>query len=176
MGRDKAWLEWNGRPLLAWAVDKAHAIGIDEVFISGRPGVDYSAFDYPVLLDREPHLGPLSGIERGLDACASPLLLVLAVDLPRLTTAWLRRLVAGCDSLTGVVPRLHGELEPLVAIYPKRCHVFALEGVLHGRRAVQDFARACLRERAVRILRMPNSAATAFANCNHPADLERAES
>src|SRR3972149_4484685 len=66
MGRDKAWIEVAGQPMLAGALNLARNLGAREVFISGRAGADYSAFHCPVLFDLEPGLGPLGGIERAL--------------------------------------------------------------------------------------------------------------
>jgi molybdopterin-guanine dinucleotide biosynthesis protein A len=172
MGRDKAWIECGGRPLIALALDKVRQIGVAEVFISGRPDADYSALGCPVLLDLEPGLGPLAGLERGLHCCTSPLLLVLAVDLPRMTSTLLRALVARSDAVTGVVPQRGNQLEPLAAIYPKRCHGLAFERILHGSRAVQDFASDCLREKAVERWEVPATQASCFANCNRLADLQ----
>ena len=174
MGRDKAWLETGGQPLIRLAVEKVRSLGIREIFISGRPGEDYSALRCPVLLDLEPGFGPLGGLERGLHACASPFLLVLAVDLPRMTTLFLRKILARCDRLTGVVPRLGSELEPLAAIYPKRCHAFAFQALVGFHRAARDFAAACLRERAVRALPVATADVRCFANWNTPADIPHA--
>jgi molybdopterin-guanine dinucleotide biosynthesis protein A len=171
MGRDKAWVEWDGKPLIAHAVEKVRRLGVAETFISGRAGEDYSALNCPVLMDLEPDFGPLGGIERGLHAATSPLLLVLAVDLPHMNTEFLKQLFTGCDRLTGVVPELDGRLEPLAAIYPKRCHAFAFEAIAKSRRAARDFAAACLRERAVRTVRVSAADAVCFANWNSPADL-----
>ncbi|HPC58320.1 MAG TPA: molybdenum cofactor guanylyltransferase [Candidatus Paceibacterota bacterium] len=170
MGRDKAWLEWNGHPLIVHAVEKARALGAAEIYISGRVGTDYSALRLPVLTDLVPGLGPLGGIERGLRECASPLLLVLAVDLPRITLGMLTRLRARCDHWTGVVPALPGGLEPLAAIYPRRCHTFAFAAITQGRRAARDFAKTCLQEGAVRTFPVAPAAAGCFTNWNAPAD------
>lgn len=171
MGRDKAWLEVDGQSLLARAVATVRELNVEAVFISGQEVEDYSALGCPVLFDREPGFGPLGGIERGLDATASPLLLVLAVDLPQMTAAFLRKMASHCDTLTGVVPRLNGEWEPLAAIYPRRCHAFASEAIIHSRRAARDFAAACLRERAVRTLAVARADAICFQNWNTPADV-----
>lgn len=170
MGRDKAWLEVEGRPLIVRAVETARKLGVEEVFISGRAGDDYAALKCPVLLDLEPGLGPLGGLERGLHAASSPLLLVLAVDLPRMTPKFLGKLLARCDRLTGVVPELDGRLEPLAAIYPKRCHAFAVEVIARPRRAARDFAATCLAERAVQTVPVAAADAVCFANWNSPAD------
>ncbi len=171
MGRDKTFIELAGRTLLALAVEKVRRLGVAEIFISGRPGRDYSAVAYPVLFDLEPGFGPLGGIERALHECRSPLLLVLAVDLPHITTEFLRKLMTRCDPLTGVVPQLEGRLEPLAAIYPKRCRHFASDFVARWRPVVCQFAEACLEERAVRKFEITNPDADCFSNWNSPEDI-----
>jgi len=171
MGRDKAWVEFAGRPLIAHAVDTITALGVREIFISGRAGQDFSTWKLPVLFDLEPGFGPLGGIERALHECQSPLLLVLAVDLPNMTPEFLHKLTARCDRLTGVIPKLNGELEPLAAIYPKRCRAFAFSAIARSRHAAREFATACWREQAVRTYPVPDSEVKCLANCNLPADL-----
>jgi molybdenum cofactor guanylyltransferase len=174
MGCDKAWVELDGQPLAAIALEKIRRLGVEEVFLSGRAGVDYSALKCPVLLDREPGLGPVGGIERGLGECRSPLLLVLAVDLARMTTEFLQQLTAQGDPLTGVVPELDGELEPLAAIYPKRSHAIASDLIAKFHLAARGCAEACRREQLVRFWPVPAAEVNCFSNWNRPADLPAA--
>lgn len=174
MGRDKAWVEWQGESLLAAAVGKFRQLGVAEVFISGRAGVDYSGFDCAVLTDPEPGLGPLGGIERALLAATHPLLLVLAVDLPRMAPAFLQTLVGQSDAATGIVPQRGTELEPLAAIYPQRCHAVALACLAQRRLSARGFAEICWREHAVRVWPVAPTDEPCFANCNTPEDLARA--
>lgn len=171
MGRDKAWIELDGRPLLALAVEKIQPLGVEEIYISGRADVDYSTLNFPVLHDNQTECGPLGGIERALAACRAPLLLVLAVDMARMTSGLLQQLTAQCDSTTGVVPELPTGLEPLAAIYPKRSHAIVQAAINNSRLSARDFANACQRENLVRFLPMPASAAENFSNWNHPGDL-----
>ena len=171
MGRDKAWIELEGRTLLALAVENVRQIGVTEIFISGHPDRDYSALKHPVLFDLEPDFGPLGGIERALHRCRSPLLLVLAVDLPQMTTEFLQELFANCERSTGVVPKLNGRLEPLAAVYPKRSHVLARDFVARSRRVACEFAEACLAEGTVRTFDVPRAFADCFSNWNSPADI-----
>jgi molybdopterin-guanine dinucleotide biosynthesis protein A len=131
MGRDKAWVKFDGRSLLTQAVDKVREADIEGIFISSRPGGDYSALDRPLLFDLEPGLGPMGGIERGLHCCTAPLLLVLAVDLPHMTGEFLQSLAVRCVRSQASCPNC-SRLEPLAAIYPKRCHAFALAMLAHG--------------------------------------------
>jgi molybdopterin-guanine dinucleotide biosynthesis protein A len=173
MGQDKAWLEMGGQPLIRRALSTVRDSGIQEILISGRAGTDYSTLRCPVLFDPEPGCGPLGGIERALAEATAPLLLVLALDLPGITSAFLRKLAAHCDPLTGAVPKLRGELEPLAAIYPKRCHFIVRDCLLGFRHAARDFAEACQREHAVRTLAVSRTDARCFGNWNTPADVLR---
>jgi len=171
MGQDKAWLEVGGQPLITRALAVLRASGIQEIFISGRAGVDYSALRRPVLLDLHPDCGPLGGIQPALARASAPMVLVLAVDLPRMTSGFLRTLAEHCGPGTGAVPKLRGELEPLAAIYPKRCELILRECLLKSRLAARDFAEACLREHAVKPFAVPRTDLSCFENWNTPSDV-----
>ncbi len=171
MGRAKAWLKVEGQPLIVHALAKVRDLGVREVFISARASGDYARLGCPVLPDREPACGPLGGIERGLEAATARGLLVLAVDLPHLTVSFLRQLVARCDASVGVVPRRARQLEPLAAIYPKRCHALAQGLIREGQYAACGFARACLRQGLVRAYGVAPAEAACLANWNRPSDL-----
>lgn len=171
MGQDKAWLEVSGQPLIKRAMDAFRGSDIQEIFISGRAGIDYSALGCPVIFDHRPNCGPLGGIQRALVVATAPMVLVLAVDLPRITSAFLRKLAEHCGPDTGVVPKIRHEVEPLAAIYPKRCDVIVQECLLNSRLAARDFARACLRQNVVRTLAVPRTDLDCFENWNTPSDV-----
>ncbi len=171
MGRDKAWLEWEGRPLVERAVAVLRQSGIEEVFISGRADADYGGLGCPVLLDAAPGQGPLGGIVRGLQECGAPLVLVLAVDLPRMVPEVLRGLLAHVEGGVGVVPVREGELEPLAAVYPEACAELAAGRLRRGERSVRGFAEACGQAGAIRQWVVPAGLGGAFANWNRPGDL-----
>jgi molybdopterin-guanine dinucleotide biosynthesis protein A len=172
MGQDKAWLKVGGESLIALALSTVRASGIEEIMISGRTDVNYSKLQCQVLFDVEPGRGPLSGIDRALEAVSTPLLLVLAVDLPNMSATFLRALAGHCGPLTGAVPELKGQLEPLAAVYPKRCRSLARDCLRKGRRAVRDFAEACLHEQAVKTFMVSEVDAACFDNWNSPADVK----
>ena len=176
MGQDKAWIQFDGQPLISRALSAVRSSGITEVFISGRDGSDYSLLGCPVLLDRETGLGPLAGIERALEATRASLMLVLAVDLPRMTGGFLRKLADSCEPLIGAIPKLGGQLEPLAAIYPRRCRDIARDCLLKGQRAARDFAEVCLRERAAKIFEVLPEDVQCFDNWNSPSDVSTPES
>ncbi len=171
MGRDKAWLEVGGQPLLARQIQLARELGAREIFISGRADADYAAFGYPVLRDKFAGAGPLAGIERALDAAALPLLLVLAVDLPEMSVEFLRGLGAGCVENVGAIPRVNGNIEPLAAFYPKAAQSLAGASLGNRRNAVTTFAENCAQSGLARFVELPAAEARHFVNWNSPADL-----
>jgi len=171
MGRDKAWLETGGQTLLARQIGLARETGAAEIFISGRVDADYSAFGCRVLQDEFPDAGPLAGIERALDVAKSPLLLVLAVDLPEMSAEFLRRLAAGCSENCGTVPKLNDGVEPLAAFYPKAAHHLSAASLERGALAVKDFAGQCVQFGLARFVELSAGEAKYFANWNSPADL-----
>jgi molybdenum cofactor guanylyltransferase len=171
MGRDKAWLPVDGQPLIAHQIARVRELALAEIFISGRVGTDYSSLDCPVLLDRFANAGPLAGIAAGLDAASAPLVLVLAVDLPHLTTAVLHTLLQACTARVGIVPLLNGRIEPLVAVYPKAAMSLALDMLNGQQRAARAFAAACQQAGLVTFHEMLASHWPCFANWNSRADL-----
>jgi molybdopterin-guanine dinucleotide biosynthesis protein A len=100
-GADKASIEYDGRTLLEHALDAV--IDAGEVVVVG----DWVRTHRPVTFTREdpPRGGPAAGLLAGLDAFARPprQLVVLAVDMPRVTMATTARLRAAAEGRDGAV-------------------------------------------------------------------------
>lgn len=171
MGRDKALLEVEGQPLLERQLTLVRARRPVELFISGRTDTDYARWRCPVLRDRVADAGPLAGIAVSLEAARTSLLLVLAVDLPRMTGELLDGLLAACAPDCGVVPCLPGGPEPLAAVYPRKAAALAVEHLMVNRGAARAFAESCRRAGLVRFLDYPPEMGSCFANWNVPDDL-----
>ncbi len=180
MGRDKAALLVDGQPLWRRQLAVLTATGASEVFISGQDdgpwacGVGQAprlSIAPPVIPDEAPDCGPLGGLLAALRHCASPWLLVLAVDMPKMTPAFLRQLAEEAErSQRGIVPTLRGFPEPLAAIYPKTALPFA-EAALHGGQfKLEPFIRALEAAGLVRLRRVPAEEAGLFTNWNTPGD------
>jgi molybdopterin-guanine dinucleotide biosynthesis protein A len=67
MGRDKATLEIDGRPLGARAIDALHHAGVDQVVCVGGDPVLLEPLGAPVVADQWPGRGPLGGVLTALD-------------------------------------------------------------------------------------------------------------
>jgi len=118
MGTSKAELLYEEKTFLEHMLDKAHALGIEQCYISGyasqREGVQ-------TVWDIYPNRGPLSGIHASLLSIQTPYCLVLPVDAPKLPVEILEGLLrrhetGGSDK---VLIWEHGiRQEPLIAVYP----------------------------------------------------------
>jgi molybdopterin-guanine dinucleotide biosynthesis protein A len=171
MQRDKAFLPCRGTTLLARQVALVRELAPAEIFISGRADADYGALGLPVLLDRFTDLGPLAGVELALGEAHSPLLLVLAVDLPDMTADFLRRLAARCHAGTGVVPRTRQGIEPLAAFYPTSMQPIAAAMLREERAAMTEFVRRGVEAGLVNEWACSPADEAWFQNWNGPEDL-----
>ena len=171
MGQDKAFVTFGGKSLLQRQIETLRAAGFAEILISGRAGVDYSPFGLPVVLDQALNTGPLAGIHAALVLTKTRRLLVLAVDLPQMTPAFLRLLKAAGGTGAGVIPRLSGQVEPLAAIYPASARQLAEKLVAERKYAVRSFASACVMAGLATYMDCPAKSAALFKNFNTPADL-----
>jgi molybdenum cofactor guanylyltransferase len=118
MGQDKAFLQLEGRTLLAHALELTQAV-TGNAWIVGS-AEKFAAFG-SVLEDRYPGRGPLAGIHAALASTRTELNLITAVDMPFLELDFLRYLItqARASQAVVVVPRAGGRLQPLCAIYRK---------------------------------------------------------
>lgn len=171
MGRDKCWLEVEGRPLLALQIERVKSAGAAEVLIAGRPEVDYSRFPCRTLYDRWAGCGPLGGIERGLAEATTPLVLVIAVDLPKLQPRLVTGLFQACGEKTGIVPVRRGCLEPLVAFYPKCAHPLAVQMLERGQHTATQFATDCAAKGWVKFFPVSPADEVNFVNWNSPGEV-----
>ncbi|HUA81480.1 MAG TPA: molybdenum cofactor guanylyltransferase [Dyella sp.] len=86
MGRDKALLSWQGRPLIEHQIALLKSAGAKDVKVSGyRP-------DYHGICDLIPQAGPVGGIAGVAAVCEDGELLIVPVDMPRLRASLLQRL------------------------------------------------------------------------------------
>jgi molybdopterin-guanine dinucleotide biosynthesis protein A len=118
MGRDKALLLWQGRPLIERQIAVLREAGIDTVHVSGER-VDYQGVADPVA-----HAGPLGGIAGIAAMCEDGELLIIPVDMPRLHATLLQRLLV--EPLAGCV-RFAGHVLPMRLRLDDRCRAVLAE-------------------------------------------------
>jgi molybdenum cofactor guanylyltransferase len=119
MGRDKATLVFRGQPLWQRQIEVLRDLKPTKIFVSARTEPPWPPGDVELLLDDPPSRGPLSGLTKALEQMRTSHLIVLAVDMPFMTTTPLRALRRLAANSCGVVPVIGDRAEPLAAIYPR---------------------------------------------------------
>src|SRR5690349_10865035 len=121
MGSAKAWLDFEGEPLLLRVVRRMAEVA-SPIVVVAAPEQVIPALPGGVLVARDPvsGRGPLQGIAAGLDALVgrADAVFVSSTDVPFIHPALVRRLHAlRGDRFDIVAPRAKGHSHPLSAIY-----------------------------------------------------------
>src|SRR5262245_20532381 len=111
MGRDKALLPWAGATLLDHVLTRLREVCGEARILSG-PEERYADRGVPVHRDILVGAGALGGVYTGLSCLRGRFGLFLAVDLPLVPAALLRRLLELADGYDAVVPVSPGGPEP----------------------------------------------------------------
>ena len=170
MGRDKAFIEIEGVPLWQRQLGILERLGPAEIFLAGPPRPEWSSAGCTIIPDAQNDAGPLAGLVAGLRRCSTSLLLALAVDLPHMTSNYLRELLELCAPEKGVVPA-SDHFEPLAAVYPITSLALAERLLQSGCYSLQDFACRCLADGFAIERPIRHAKAGFFLNMNTPADL-----
>jgi molybdopterin-guanine dinucleotide biosynthesis protein A len=174
MGVDKAELIVGGQPMWQFQLAKLRALGPAEALISGNPGGPYSGAGVEIVPDTVHGLGPLAGITAALRFSHSALVLVLAIDLPAISTGLLGALIAkaaatGC----GVVPQGVRGFEPLAAVYPRTALPEAEEFLHSAERSMQRYVRALIAAGKAGAYPLAPAQEAEFCNVNTPLEHAR---
>src|SRR5246127_82709 len=141
MGADKAFVQLEGRTLLAHALALAKSVSSD-VRIVGSPE-KFAAFG-EVVEDEFPQHGPLAGIHAALRASSIELNLMLAVDMPFVEVPFLDYLfqeAARHEGAVVTIPRAAGAWETLCAVYRKPFADLAEQALRQGKNKIDPLFR-----------------------------------
>ena len=175
MGRDKALIELDGQPLWRLQLAKIRAV-CDDVTVCG-------SLDQSALFDLEPirfasdataGLGPLSGIARAMESATCPRVLILAVDMPKVSVRYLRCLCEAAKEHGGVVPQRDGRFEGLCAVYPVELLPDVVSLLSGSERSLHTLIRCGLKKRLLHPLSILDSEVGMFENWNTPDDIPTA--
>lgn len=170
MGRDKCLVEWEGTPLWKNQLSTLRELSPSLLSVASAVRPDWLPPDAGWVPDAGPGSGPLDGIIAGLEVARHGLVVVLAVDLPLMSGAYLRRLLGFCRQGRGVVPFSQRGLEPTAAIYPVSAAVTAKERILGGQKDLQGWVRGLESAGLVRLHEINQPDLKYFENWNSPAD------
>jgi len=173
MGRDKAFLDWQGRPLWELQLAKLRSVGASELLVCGRRDQGFAGDGFRFVPDDVDDLGPLSGLANALKEASHETIVVLAVDMPLVTAELLLELLKKCDGLPcrGVVPVVRGRFEPLAAFFPASLSSLAAIHLAGSDRSLQGFSAEALRIGLADGWPVPRDLEALFRSMNAPDDL-----
>lgn len=138
MGRDKALLRFQGRPMVEIAVEKLRSFCANVSIAGNRE--DLAGFA-PVVRETRVDVGPGAGIEAGLLACAQPWAMFLPVDAPlapnsllhSFAEAVLRKAETNCVASFLLV---NGERQPAFCMVKRTAAVDVADALDKGERSI----------------------------------------
>lgn len=177
MGEDKAFLTWNGEPL--WRVQLGKLSDFPQIYLSHNAEQSFDTLPPNVTCvpDSKAEAGPLAALVDLLTIAAKDEvthLLVLAVDLPTMTTTYLRELTKDLGT-QGRVTQLEDSdfYEPLVAVYPVASTLAVAKTQLaaEGKHSLQRLVRALVSTSRMQVTRVSGETTSLFSNVNTPEEL-----
>ena len=173
MGADKAFVMFEGRTLLARALDLAQSVSSNVRIVGSHE--KFAPFG-SVVEDIFREQGPLGGIHAALRSSATELNVMLAVDMPFVSREFLQYLIGqprAASEAVVVVPRDDGALQPLCAVY-RREFADAAENALRARRNKIDALFAVLPTRVIEEEELEGAGFSRdiFRNLNTPEEIQ----
>lgn len=190
---NKALLEVGGAPIIERSIAVLSRL-FDEIIVVANNFAAYEYLGLRMVSDLIPGEGPLSGIHAGLSISSSYYNFFVACDLPFLDERIIKPLMAAAvnpatdpkgASSTGlersgqpdvIVPSWAAGLEPMHAIYSRRCIAPIARTLAQGLRRVVDFyPEVTVKTVDVSFLNAQLDLETSFMNVNTRADWEAAQ-
>jgi molybdenum cofactor guanylyltransferase len=176
MGRDKALLEFRGRPMIAIAVETLLSVCAD-VSIAGNR--DDLAGWAPVVHESRVGEGPAAGIEAALTAASQDWVLMMPVDLPMMSAELLRRWTAAVlqrDDVRASYLSSVGEWHPALCLAHHEClPLFRAELDAGDRKLTRIFQKLGEQLLVLGASELMAGSEGCFANVNTPEELAAAE-
>ncbi len=194
MGRDKAFIEVDGEPMIARIIARLEPLSSDLIIVANDRDA-YTPLGIKIVGDVYPDMGSLGGIYSGLQAAREEHGLAVACDMPFLNLDLLRYLSSLADDYDVVIPRASStsgkrphasgngsrprlvlakdrDLHPLHAVYSKRCLPAMQAHVLAGDlRVVSFFEEVRMRVVEPAEVERFDPQHLSFFNLNTPDDL-----
>ena len=172
MGSEKATLLFHGEPLWQRQIRVLRELESQEIFISARSELRWRPADIELILDEAPSRGPLSGLAAALLRMRTNHLLVLAVDMPFMTSEQMRALWGLATLGCGVLPMIGDRAEPLAAIYPREAGGDFATALASDDFSLQRLGRSLVQLDKLQIFEVSRRDEDLYRSVNEPGDFK----
>lgn len=174
-GTNKAFAEVRGVRLIERTIRVMGPVCPRLLLVTNTPA-EYAYLQLPMVEDLIKGLGPLGGIYTGLEVIDDENGLFVACDMPFLREDLLRYMVTLRGDFDAVVPRIDWMVEPLHALYTKKC-LPSLRKFIRSQelQILKFFQKIRVRYLEEEEIRKVDPDLKSFFNINRPEDLERTD-
>jgi molybdopterin-guanine dinucleotide biosynthesis protein A len=175
MGREKAWLELGGHPLINIQITLLKQLFEQVRIIATDLDDRWKTLGIPIQPDLRPGNGPLGGIHAALSTARSERVFVTACDFPFLSARLIKGLAKLSEHHDAVLPWSdHGPV-PVCAFYSSKCLQAIESSIGQGERKATEFLRQVdvLMVSGKNLIEL-DPEGLALSNLNTPEDYERA--
>lgn len=173
MGREKAFIDFNGEPLVKRTVGILKPL-FEKILIVSKEREPFLFLGVPVYVDLYPNGGPMGGIYTGLFHSKGPVFAV-ACDMPFLDPGLIRYMAGQLQGFDAVVPGCRDGVHPLHALYSKTAlpemKRLLENGDVKMTRLLEKINTRTVGEDEIRKL---NPDLSSLVNINTPGDLKKA--
>jgi len=178
LGYDKVLETIGNTSLLERVISRVSLLSSEVIIVTANEPTNLELADYPklrILCDTYPGKGPIGGIYTGLVTSTSFYNLVVASDMPFLNHNLLHYMIQLSANFDLVVPRVGNLVEPLHAVYTKKCLATIEQMIKQDKLSVnQLFHLVKTRYVEAEEIERFDPKHLSFFNINTKADLKRA--
>jgi molybdopterin-guanine dinucleotide biosynthesis protein A len=172
-GSNKALARFNGTPLIERVTETLGRVFKNLIIITNSP-LEYSYLKIPLYQDIIKGMGPVGGIYTGLDVLDDDWAFFCACDMPFINEGLVRYIAGIKEGFNAVVPKVDWKIEPLHALYSKRC-LNAMKDLIDKKefQTIKAFNNISVRFVVEEEIKQFDPELKTFLNVNRPDELER---
>lgn len=175
-GANKALIQIGGKLILDRIYDVFSNL-FDEIILVTNDPVKYIGWDLKIVTDIYPYRSSLTGIHTGIFYSTKPHSFITACDTPFLKKELVEAIISAVEpQIDIIIPETSSGLEPLCAVYSKRCQK-PIENQIEKQEFKIDklFNKVRVKKISDKELRAKDPELTSFFNVNTPSTLEKAK-
>lgn len=181
LGKEKSLIEFDGRPLIQWSVEKLALLVEDVVVVARGPEqarqLEGLIPNASITCDSISGYGPVAGLAAGMEQARNEYVLAIGCDLPFLNVDVINLLFELARGWDAAVPvRENGMMEPLHSVYKRDALLFACQRAieLSEKRIRIPLSMLRVKHVAVELLKNLDPELLTFFNLNTRDDLDLA--
>jgi molybdenum cofactor guanylyltransferase len=171
MKQDKALVVWEGQTLWEKQWTTLLEIPAQVRAVSAAVVPTWLPRDAVWIGEEKSGGGPVVGLAAVLNQLTTSHALILAIDMPQMTSGFLQGLIACAETGKAVIPLRHGWFEGLAAIYPREASEEVQDCLRTEDHSLQALSRVLAQRDKLWVRNLDTTEEAIFANINEPSQV-----